>query len=888
MADSILKIRTQDGDKPIGYPGLADKPVANKELDTEGAFADAKAVGDKFKEVKTETDSLKEDLDDCLHYYTLTGWVNGVWTNSGIVERPDRAISDAITVKKSTIITSQNGYEFDVHVFDLKGNHLEGGAGWKTGDYVINYDDPIIRVQCRKENGATIDLGTIGTETPVKIRCTLAVTKDELNKLTSVINTTVTSNKSKYYAKVVNPTSLVNYTDYPCEIRVNFEKGICRKTECITIKDPDGNIVPFTFRPCRDENIAIDSDYSLWNDGSIRCGDLVILTTVAKNSSIIYTIEIDSLDVGNQYEKTVNYSEHAYTDGSGKVYSLLSSSNLTLRLYDEQQYRVAVFVTERGAYAADIYYGFLDSDGTNHREIDSDFTTNYVKSCDIEIIGDGAVFLTVRRTLYFDLHHVVQDITLYANNRLDVDTWVIFDEQRDGDKRHYCRYKWITQNEPQRKDCVNGSPFYMYTENNNDVGCGVLVHNGNSQRDDTTLPIYETRFDNSSALKVFDVSAYVIPSNTDYWYKGLCLFQKFTYTFGTDAYESYRTFNSLTSCACNKHYYVINNETKDILLKNTKSLLNAFLNSYPDRSHSFVKYYVPFFSYAEYLIGNKRVIDVFNAHKNMMETVYGGNTSDAIMNVYTTKSGIEYIGRSLPISYILYKEYVDVDEEKKNYCLSTIKAYADFIVSIYNNKSDIPLKYGQTVGNSNSRSMALYGLSIAIKLLDNNTEYIRVFEAVNTLVKNAMVAENMQPEGTAYERYLHYTAFANFYYVLALNNYTPSNKAMRSSYNYMLDAMLPNGEIKDTRYCCSKSRRGLPHTYAYVIGVLTMSHESYAAELAKCGTKWLCDQTPPFGGYPDMLDEYDTYEKQKCISGVGFAIVTMVEIICYINQSRLN
>lgn len=64
MADSILKIRTQDGDKPIGYPGLADKPVANKTLDIEGAFADAKVVGDKFKEVKAETDSLKEDMGD--------------------------------------------------------------------------------------------------------------------------------------------------------------------------------------------------------------------------------------------------------------------------------------------------------------------------------------------------------------------------------------------------------------------------------------------------------------------------------------------------------------------------------------------------------------------------------------------------------------------------------------------------------------------------------------------------------------------------------------------------------------------------------------------------------------------------------------------------------
>ena len=62
MAESILKIHTQNGDIPVGYPGLADKPISDKTLSKEGAFADSKAVGDKFKEAKTETDSLKEDL----------------------------------------------------------------------------------------------------------------------------------------------------------------------------------------------------------------------------------------------------------------------------------------------------------------------------------------------------------------------------------------------------------------------------------------------------------------------------------------------------------------------------------------------------------------------------------------------------------------------------------------------------------------------------------------------------------------------------------------------------------------------------------------------------------------------------------------------------------
>lgn len=64
MAESILKIHTQNGDVPVGYPGLADKPISDKTLSKEGAFADSKAVGDRFKEVNAETDSLKEDLSN--------------------------------------------------------------------------------------------------------------------------------------------------------------------------------------------------------------------------------------------------------------------------------------------------------------------------------------------------------------------------------------------------------------------------------------------------------------------------------------------------------------------------------------------------------------------------------------------------------------------------------------------------------------------------------------------------------------------------------------------------------------------------------------------------------------------------------------------------------
>lgn len=81
MAESILKIHTQNGDIPVGYPGLADKPISDKTLSKYGAFADSKAVGDKFKEAKTETDSLKEDLDVlnlCRDKFNIDGYISAL------------------------------------------------------------------------------------------------------------------------------------------------------------------------------------------------------------------------------------------------------------------------------------------------------------------------------------------------------------------------------------------------------------------------------------------------------------------------------------------------------------------------------------------------------------------------------------------------------------------------------------------------------------------------------------------------------------------------------------------------------------------------------------------------------------------------------------------
>ena len=64
MSDTFKGIITADGKKrQLPYNALMEVPVSDKTLSVEGAFADSKAVGDKFAKVDSETASLKEDIE---------------------------------------------------------------------------------------------------------------------------------------------------------------------------------------------------------------------------------------------------------------------------------------------------------------------------------------------------------------------------------------------------------------------------------------------------------------------------------------------------------------------------------------------------------------------------------------------------------------------------------------------------------------------------------------------------------------------------------------------------------------------------------------------------------------------------------------------------------
>ncbi len=65
MADTFKGIITADGKKrQLPYSAVWETPVSDETLSIQGAFADAKVVGDKFKKTKVKTDSLKEDISN--------------------------------------------------------------------------------------------------------------------------------------------------------------------------------------------------------------------------------------------------------------------------------------------------------------------------------------------------------------------------------------------------------------------------------------------------------------------------------------------------------------------------------------------------------------------------------------------------------------------------------------------------------------------------------------------------------------------------------------------------------------------------------------------------------------------------------------------------------
>lgn len=110
MAGYITAIRTGSGDLPVDYNSLANLPSSDTTLTKSGSFADAKAVGDKIKNVQ---DTIKEiQGGDTLAGITINGKnisSNPVLTATDVGAAPTKHSHDASDFSSGTLSIAQGG-----------------------------------------------------------------------------------------------------------------------------------------------------------------------------------------------------------------------------------------------------------------------------------------------------------------------------------------------------------------------------------------------------------------------------------------------------------------------------------------------------------------------------------------------------------------------------------------------------------------------------------------------------------------------------------------------------------------------------------------------------------------------------------------------------------
>lgn len=145
MSDTFKGIITADGKKrQLPYGSILDKPVSDETLSIQGGFADAKVVGNKFKEVKTETNSLKEDLDYTnellsIQHLEFTADSTGNYYKEYLINNGDTYIFTVDSIYNCSIATCLN----DKTVVENVGNVMNGNSivfkATKNAEMVLFY-----------------------------------------------------------------------------------------------------------------------------------------------------------------------------------------------------------------------------------------------------------------------------------------------------------------------------------------------------------------------------------------------------------------------------------------------------------------------------------------------------------------------------------------------------------------------------------------------------------------------------------------------------------------------------------------------------------------------------------------------------------------------------
>ena len=116
------------------------------------------AAKDELNTTKDELNTTKDDV-----FYNIIKWTNRQYASTSLVPRPNRAITNALSLKKGTIISinSSYDYEFTVHEFDLNNNKLQGDDVWTKKDFIVIGENNYVRIQIKRLDNDAFNIAEI-------------------------------------------------------------------------------------------------------------------------------------------------------------------------------------------------------------------------------------------------------------------------------------------------------------------------------------------------------------------------------------------------------------------------------------------------------------------------------------------------------------------------------------------------------------------------------------------------------------------------------------------------------------------------------------------------------------------------------------------------------
>ncbi len=669
------------------------------------------------------------------------------------------------------------------------------------------------------------------------------------------------SDFNEFHRKYITIANTLGFDrdDY-IQMKVNFAKGECKSPKCLRVFK-NGVELPFQFDGVEEENFTRYSKRTYYPEGSVKAGVLWVKDSVKSKEANLYEIRVYSND------QTYDFQNQISKEGGGDSFEIRENSNI-------YQFETSTFNLQR-------INGKVFTDDSRAKINGSTVRLKTFDSKSVSVSGTGVVFTDISRLVQFgEALLCLQNYRIFVGGRIEVTlkSLVLRDTVAGYIESIYSGFNTIGG-----EVVASESGEYYYSMKNDAATYGIspIYTNGNVQRDSTTLPVYPTkiytsfRSDQNTLLvgwDYFGLQTYPISRGTFFSSK---------YIVDLDASVNTKT----------EQYFPLVGYATDTTINATKKEIDRLVSNHVDHlkdyalSKANLDYYnlsYPYIKYYEYKFNQIGTIDnVVSAFDQTFDVKFSGETPETFLLDYQNGLGIHISGRFIQIAFMIYKELHILNDDRAERFRSICINYGKFISNIWIEKNDVPMVY-PTGTTNNGRATALNCMAQSLSLT-NDTIMQNSYDGLSNLISQAVRVNSIVPDGNlSTSRYLHYSAFAMYELAKASSLVATQIPNLSSYTSNIVDTTHPTGQIKDMTYCCSDSRRGLGHSYAYAAATLIMKGEYGEVAFGKAILDWLVNQDLPFGKQLFPLDDYAYNASQKYDGALPFELIALIELLDYL------